>query len=295
MSSSILVVISALVLTLMQLPYGKTLQAQVSADTGTERQTELEKAIRAIKESYYTGNGESIDVDALAGVSLEDLVGSLDEESRIVDRKPSSLKFVRGLEEEGTIAKAELLEGDYNFIGYIKLKYFSRRTNRDFKNAMGDLGDMDGLIIDLRDNPGGFLESALDVLGNFVSRDKLLLTEVRKKGRTQYFSHARALPTLTKDIPIAILINGSTASSAEIVAATLRHHRDAVIIGQTSHGKGTIQEVIPLGAKKTLILTTGEYILADGSSLRDSGVVPDHPVEGEKEQLETAISILKGR
>ncbi|MCB7128389.1 MAG: hypothetical protein J3T61_02475, partial [Candidatus Brocadiales bacterium] len=271
----------------------KTVSAQVRSgnDNGKneQRAVEMEKAVRAIEESYYTGKGKEFDVTALKAGSLEDIVSSLDEESRIIDRKPSSLGFVRGLEEEGTIARAELLERDFNYIGYMRLKYFSRRTNRDFKNAMGNLGDMDGFILDLRDNPGGFLQSALDVLGNFISGGKLLLTEVRRKGSEQHFAHTRALPTLTEDIPIVVLINASTASSAEIVAATLRHYRDAVIVGQKSHGKGTIQDVIPLSAKKTLILTTGEYILADGSSFRDSGIVPDRLVEGEREQFETAV------
>ena len=79
------------------------------------------------------------------------------------------------------------------------------------------------------------------------------------------------------------------------MTATLRHYRGAVIVGQRSYAKGTIQEIIPLSAKKTLVLTTGEYILVDGSSLRDTGIVPDHLVEGKERQLETAVSILKDR
>ncbi|MFQ5863345.1 MAG: S41 family peptidase [Candidatus Brocadiales bacterium] len=253
---------------------------------------ELEKVIRTIKESYHTGNGKEVSVKALVDAALEGLVSSLDKESMLMDRKPSSLEFIRGLREEGSIAEARFLGKN---IGYIKIDFFGRRTGTDFKKALDDLEGMDGLIIDLRNNPGGVLQSALDVLGNLVPGGKLLLTEEHQKGRNQHFSQAETVPNLPTDLPIAVLINSSTASSAEIVAATLRHYRNALVVGQRSYAKGTIQEVIPLGARKTLILTTGEYILVDGSSLKGSGIAPDRLVKGKKEQLEAAVSLLKGR
>lgn len=274
--------------------YGRVLLVQGVAGAGTGRPAaELEKAVRAVRESYYYPV-DGRDVDALPKTSLEDLVNALDKDSGIVDRSPSSLEFVRGLRPEDSVAKAELIEKGLDYIGYIRIKFFGRRTGPDFKKRMGDLGDMSGLIIDLRDNPGGHLQGALEVLGSFVPAGGLLLTEVRRDGREQYFSHTKVLPTLTEDVPVVVLINSSTASSAEIVAATLRYYKNAVIVGQKSHAKGTVQKVIPLSANKTLLLTTGEYILVDGSSLKDTGIVPDHVVEGEKEQFDTALSLLTG-
>ncbi len=274
--------------------YADTPQAQGLTRTEARRSAELEKAVRAAKESYYPVGGKEVaDEDLERLSSLEELVGLLDKDSTVVDRSPSSLEFVRGLRPEDSVAKGEFYEEEE--IGYIKIRFFGRRTLPDFKRRMGDLGDMSGLIIDLRDNRGGRLRSALDVLSNLVPGGKLLLTEIGRKGQKQHHSRIQALPTLTEDIPIVVLINSSTASSAEIMAATLRYYNGAVIVGQPSHAKGTIQAVVPLSANKTLLLTSGEYILVDGSSLKDTGVVPDRPVEGEKEQLDTAISILKNR
>jgi C-terminal peptidase prc len=259
-----------------------------------ESAVELEKAVRAVRELYYTGSGEEVRVEAPGNVSLEGLVSLLDKESMLVDRNPSSLDYVRGLKEEGSVTDARFLEKN---IAYIKVNFFGRRTGVDFENTLNHLGEgkVSGLIIDLRDNPGGVLQSALDVLDYFVPGDRLLITEVHKNGRKQYFSQDKTQPALTNDLPIVVLINASTASSTEIVAATLRHYRGAVIVGQRSYAKGTIQEVIPLSAKKTLVLTTGEYTLVDGSSLKDTGIVPDYLVEGKERQLETAVSILTGR
>lgn len=276
----------------LQSPYADTSQALTK--TETRRLAELEKAVRAVKESYYPVGGKEVAAGDLEGVSsLEELVGLLDKDSAVVDRSPSSLEFVRGLRPEDSVAKGKFFEEDE--IGYMKIRFFGRRTLPDFKRRIGDLGDMSGLIIDLRDNRGGNLRGALDVLSNLVPSGKLLLTEIDLKGQKQHHSRIQALPTLTEDVPIVVLINNSTASSAEIMAATLRYYNGAVIVGETSHAKGTIQAVVPLSANKTLLLTSGEYILVDGSSLKDTGVVPDRPVAGEKEQLDTAISILRGR
>jgi len=282
------------ILTLGSSSYAEKSQPQEFTNTEMESAVELEKAVRAVRESYYTEDREAVTMEALGNASLEGLVSSLDKDSMLVDREPSSLDFVRGLREEGSITETRLLEKNS---AYIKINFFGRRTAVDFGNALNHLGDgkVSGLIIDLRDNPGGVLQSALDVLGYFVPGDRLLITEVHKNGRKQYFSQDKTQPALTNDLPIVVLINASTASSAEIVAATLRHYRGAVIVGQRSYAKGTIQEVIPLSEKKTLVLTTGEYILVDGSSLRDTGIVPDHLVEGKERQLETAVSILTGR
>lgn len=253
---------------------------------------ELEKTIRTIRESYYMGNGGEVSVEDLVDAALEGIVSVLDKESMLVSPKPSSMKFIRGLEEEGSIAEVRLLDEN---IGHIKIKFFGRRTGADFRKALGSLNNMNGLIIDLRDNPGGFLHSALDMVDSFVSEGKLLLTEVRRKGQKRHFSRTKVVSHLPAELPVAVLINASTASSAEIVAATLRHYRGAVVVGQRSHAKGTIQEVIPLSSKKTLVLTTGEYILADGSSFKDSGVVPDYPIADEKKQLEAAVSLLRDK
>ena len=304
-----------------------------TAQSLTERE-ELDKVLIHVKESYYG----TVDTEALVGSTLQEVLDSLDNDSRVVEGEMPSLDFVRGLEEEASIAEVRLITPE---IGYIKIGFFGRRTGAHFKKALETLGAValpnstslpldvggkgggespspfplppgegvvdgsppqadatsepriKGLLLDLRDNPGGHLQSALEVLNKFVPPGKVLLIEKTKGGEKPYLSEgipvgARCNVPL---LPIVILINNFTASSAEIVASTLRYHCGARVIGEKSKGKGTIQEVIPLGAR-TLILTIGEYLQPDGSSLRDKGVIPDLEVKGYEEQFHAARSLL---
>ncbi len=288
---------------------------------------ELNQALAHIKESYYG----TVDVGSLAGSSLQAVVDSLDKDSRLVEGEMPSLGFVRGLEGEASIAEARLITPN---TGYIKIGFFGRRTGVHFQKALETLGavarlnsaslpldaspfplppgedvvggsppeagttlepGIKGLLLDLRDNPGGHLKGALGVLELFLPSGRALLIEKTRGGERVYLSEggaagARYLPRVDA-IPIVILINGSTASSAEVVTATLRHHCRARVVGEKSKGKGTIQEVIPLGTR-VLILTVGEYLLPDGSSLKDEGIVPDLEVKGYEEQLRAALSLL---
>lgn len=198
------------------------------------------------------------------------------------------LDYVRGLVEPASDElEVKALEKD---ICYVRIKSFGRRTGTHFRKAVEDLKGVKGLILDLRDNPGGRLQSALEVIENFVPEGKPLLIQAEKRGKKTYLSRGKDLINL----PLAVLINASTASSAEIVAATLRHYSKAVIIGEKSLAKGTIQEVIPLGPKRTLVLTTGEYLLPDGSSIRGKGIIPDLVVKEADKQLDSAVTLLKG-
>ncbi|MFN3466390.1 MAG: S41 family peptidase [Candidatus Brocadiales bacterium] len=254
---------------------------------------ELNQALAYIKESYYG----TVDMSSLAGLSLQAVVDSLDKDSRLVEGGMPSLDFVRGLEGEASIAKVGLIAPE---MGYIKINFFGRRTGFHFHEALEVLGyrtgtrighkeGIKGLLLDLRDNPGGHLQSALEVLKHFVPPGKTLLVEKTRGGEKPYLLDVGS----ATEIPLIILINGSTASSAEIVAAALRDHSGARVVGERSKGKGTIQEVIPLGTR-TLILTVGEYLLPDGSSLRDKGVIPDMEVKGHEEQLQAALSLISG-
>ena len=227
------------------------------------------------------------------------MIDSLDKDSRVVKGGPPSMDFVRGLEEETSITEARLATAE---IAYVKIGFFGRRTGAHFQKALESLGcgsatspdvprvdvpRVKGILLDLRDNPGGHLQSALEVLRHFVPPGNILLIEKTRGSERPHLSDGGTPLRL----PIVILINGSTASSAEIVAATLRYHCGVRVVGEKSKGKGTIQEVIPLGTR-TLILTVGEYLLPDGSSLRDKGVTPDLEVKGYEEQFQSALSFL---
>jgi C-terminal processing protease CtpA/Prc len=268
-----------------------TAPTQCLAVEGESALQELNQALIHIKESYYG----VVDMEALVDSTLQAVLNSLDKDSRLEKGGHPTLNFVRGLEEETSIAETRLISPG---IGYIKIGFFGRRTAAHFQKALEGLGvplesGIKGLLLDLRDNPGGHLQSALEVLKKFVPPGKTLLIEKTRGGEKTHLSEGGAVGARCNvPLPIVILINGSTASSAEVVAAVLRHHCGAKVVGERSRAKGTIQEVIPLGTR-TLILTTGEYLLPDGSSLKDSGVLPDAEVNGYDEQLQVALSLFQ--
>ncbi len=247
---------------------------------------EMTQVLVRIKESYYG----TIDIESLVDSALLGVLKSLDKDSRIEKGEPPSLDFVRGLEEEASVVESRLINPT---MGYIKITFFGRRTGTHFQKALEVLktesGDrVEGLLIDLRDNPGGHLQSAIEVIKQFVPKGEPFLVERTRAGDRPYVSDGEPTP----QFPVVILINNSTASSAELVAATLRYICGTKVVGERSKGKGTIQEVIPLG-RRTLILTVGEYLLPDGSKLNDVGVTPDLEVRGYEAQLQTAVSTLK--
>ncbi|MGR3302639.1 MAG: S41 family peptidase [Candidatus Scalindua sp.] len=243
----------------------------------------VDKLIYKIKESYY----KDIDVSAMVGLSIEEIMASLDQYSSLKKIKPSSLDFIRGFERDETISDTRIINDN---IGYIKIKHFGRRTKEGFKKALANVKDIDlrGLIIDLRDNPGGSLEETLQIMELFIPEGRLLVT-VSSKGQTKYFSRNSEEFTC----PLVILINNNTASSAEIFASTLRYHKKATLVGTESYGKGTIQKVFPLNYNHTLVLTIGEFDLADGTTLQDSGIKPDYVIDGDDEQMAFAIELIE--
>jgi carboxyl-terminal processing protease len=169
------------------------------------------------------------------------------------------------------------LEGDD--VGFIRISQFSKQTTDGLKRAIADLttksGDkLKGFVIDLRNNPGGLLDQAIAVCDVFLEKGKIVSTRGRNAQEAQRFN---AHPgDLTKGKPIIVLINGGSASAAEIVAGALQDHRRATIVGTRSFGKGTVQNVIPLGSGDgALRLTTARYYTPSGRSIQAKGIAPD--------------------
>lgn len=243
----------------------------------------VEKLIYKIKESYY----KDIDVSEMVGLSIEEIMASLDQYSSLKKTKPSSLDFIRGFDRDVTISDTKIINDN---IGYIKIMHFGRRTKEGFKKAMMDVKEIDlrGLIIDIRDNPGGSLEEAIQIMEFFISEGDLLVT-VSSKGQTKYFSNTNEKFTH----PLVILINSNTASSAEIFAATLQYYKKATLVGINSYGKGTIQKTFPLDHNHTLVLTIGECYPADGTILQNSGIKPDYIIEDDEEQITFAAEFIE--
>jgi carboxyl-terminal processing protease len=167
-------------------------------------------------------------------------------------------------------------------IGYIRISSFSQPTEKELKKAMKkikkELGEkFIGLVLDLRNNPGGLLDQAIAVSDTFLEKGEIVSTRGRKKEDHQRF-HARP-GDLAEGKPIIVLINGGSASASEIVAGALQDHQRAIILGTKSFGKGSVQTIIPLKKKGAMRLTTSRYYTPSGRSIQEIGVDPDIIVE----------------
>ncbi|MCW8408406.1 S41 family peptidase [Legionella sp. PATHC035] len=168
--------------------------------------------------------------------------------------------------------------------GYIRLTQFQALTGKDMLQAIDRLkqqsgGDLKGLVLDLRNNPGGLLDSAIQVSDAFLGKDKSGKPEtiVSTKGRlpgSDFTALSKGIDVL-HNAPMVVLINNGSASAAEIVAGALKDNKRAVILGTTSFGKGSVQTVLPLDDKTGIKLTTALYYTPSGTSIQAKGIVPD--------------------
>lgn len=164
--------------------------------------------------------------------------------------------------------------------GYIRVAQFQNRTGRDVGDALKRLMDKEelkGLVLDLRNNPGGILGSSVDVAGLFLDGDLVVYTDGRLTNSDMRYS---ADPGDASDgTPIVVLINGGSASASEIVAGALQDHKRAVIMGTDSFGKGSVQTVMPISESRAVKLTTALYFTPGGRSIQAAGIAPDIIVE----------------
>jgi len=177
------------------------------------------------------------------------------------------------------------LEG-YPHLGYVRVTSFSERTADELRTAINTLleGGMQGLILDLRNNPGGLLQTAIEVCDMFIDKGRIVSTRGRK-GVVREVANAHAAGTFRQDFPLAMLVSRYSASASEIVAACLQDHHRAVIVGERTFGKGTVQNLIPLEqGRSALKLTIASYWRPSGKNIdrkkgdpedADWGVTPD--------------------
>lgn len=176
--------------------------------------------------------------------------------------------------------KSQLLEKGY---GYIRITQFQVNTGTEVKKALDRLKrengnqNLQGLVLDLRNNPGGVLQSAVSTVDQFVSKGLIVYTKGRMANSELRFYADEADPS--NNVPLVVLINNGSASAAEIVAGALQDLKRAVIMGTTSFGKGSVQTVLPINKKDALKLTTALYYTPNGRSIQAQGIVPDITVE----------------
>lgn len=180
--------------------------------------------------------------------------------------------------------KHDLLAPGY---GYLRISQFQAGTGKQVREALETLaatGELKGLVLDLRNNPGGVLQAAVDVADSFLESGLIVYTEGRLPDTDQSFSASST--TAAPDLPLVVLINDGSASAAEIVAGAIQDQRRGVVMGTESFGKGSVQQLIPLGDGEGLKLTTALYYTPSGRSIQAQGITPD--VEVVRGRLEIA-------
>jgi carboxyl-terminal processing protease len=171
--------------------------------------------------------------------------------------------------------------------GYLKIVSFQEKTSQEVQKALKKLrdeGKLQGLVLDLRNNPGGLLDQAVEVSNLFLNGGLIVYTEGRVESQKMRFEATSKKHS--EDYPIVALVNGGTASASEIVAGALQDHRRALILGTTTFGKGSVQTIIPLEGGAGLRLTTARYYTPKGRSIQAKGIEPDIVV---REALRTNV------
>jgi len=191
--------------------------------------------------------------------------------------------------------KSKQLDAGY---GYVRITQFQEHTAEKLVNALDKLyrdnnGQLKGLIMDLRNDPGGLLNAAVAVSAAFLPQNALVVytdgrtedSKMRLYASPEYYMRGgkedfiKKLPAGVKNVPMVVLVNGGSASASEIVAGALQDHKRAIIMGTQSFGKGSVQTILPLGNNTAIKLTTARYFTPNGRSIQAKGIVPDIQVE----------------
>ncbi|EMR12557.1 Carboxyl-terminal protease [Methylophaga lonarensis MPL] len=193
--------------------------------------------------------------------------------------QPIKIELVRDIIRVRSV-RHEMLEPGY---GYVRITTFQSPTGAALREAVNALkeennGSLKGLILDMRNNPGGVLDAAVEVSDAFINKGTIVYTEGRIADAKQRF-HAKP-GDLINGAPIVVLVNGGSASASEIVAGALQDHQRAVVIGSKTFGKGSVQTVMPLNNNTAVKLTTARYYTPSGRSIQAEGIAPDIEIDG---------------
>jgi carboxyl-terminal processing protease len=198
-------------------------------------------------------------------------------------KEPFDVSIMREVIQVQSIKSQELEPG----IGYIRIRQFQERTAPDLVAAVEKFdkgGLLAGLIVDVRNNPGGLLSAAVEVSEEFLGDGKLIVyTEGRVRNQNMRFTaHAKRAIT---EVPLVVLVNQGSASASEIVAGAIQDHGRGVVIGQQTFGKGSVQTIIPLADGSGLRLTTARYFTPKGRSIHGKGIAPDIVIDPPKDEV----------
>ena len=216
-------------------------------------------------------------------------------------KKALTFNIIRKIIEVQSV-KSDLLE---NNIGYIRLTSFNDNSSEQIKKKIKKLNrnkNLNAYILDLRNNPGGLLSQAIKISDFFLENGEIVSTKSRKKSENRKWFAKKG--DITEGKTLLVLINYGSASASEIVAGALKDHKRAIILGESSYGKGSVQSIIPLKNKGAIRLTIAKYYLPSGKSISEVGVKPDIEVNEDSDnfriktdtdnQLNYAIKLLNG-
>jgi carboxyl-terminal processing protease len=209
------------------------------------------------------------------------------------DPKPLQFTLARASVQVHSVSERVLEPG----IGYVKITHFSETTTPDLEAAIAKLkksssGKLRGLVLDLRNNPGGVLEAAVGVSDVFLDGG-LIVTANGRAPDAQFSMDAQPGDDLD-GAPLIVLVNGGSASASEIVAGALQDHHRARLVGSQTYGKGSVQTVMPLSDGHAIKLTTSRYFTPSGASIHKRGIKPDVAVEDEKDGDDRALHVALG-
>ncbi|HZD89109.1 MAG TPA: S41 family peptidase, partial [Pseudolabrys sp.] len=234
----------------------------------------------------------AVDGKTTRGVTLNNIV-------RILRGKPGSkvnITILRGAQKRFDVAITRAIISvqtvksklEPNDIGYVRITEFGGTTPGDFKKAIEGMkqkagGKLKGLVLDLRNDPGGLLTSAVAVAGDFLNDGTVVTIHGRHKVDDETYKADKNGQLITDGTPMVVLINGASASASEIVAGAMQDRSRATIMGTQSFGKGSVQTIIPLNGHGALRLTTALYYTPSGRSIQGKGITPDVVVEANKD------------
>jgi carboxyl-terminal processing protease len=226
-----------------------------------------------------------IDNDAVLGLTLQEAVekmrGPVNSNIKLMIRRGGADPF------EVTLTRAVIrvqsvrsrVEGE---LGYIRITSFTEQTESGVRNAIDRIRQqtgnrLKGIVLDMRNNPGGLLDQAISVSDIFLDKGEIVSTRGRRSDDAQRFN---AKPgDVLNGLPVVVLINGGSASASEIVAGALQDHRRGIVLGTKSFGKGSVQTIMPMGNQGAIRLTTARYYTPSGRSIQGQGIDPDIVVE----------------
>ena len=215
------------------------------------------------------------------------LKGEPGESLELTVRRPATQELLefemrREVIKQSSVKDARILDTDLTKpyrMGYARILQFSEPTARELADALDELEQegMDAFVLDLRNNPGGLLGSAIDVCGEFVDAGTVVLTTEGKpgSGEIKVYRTSAEKKRRERDYPLAILVNHASASGAEVVAGALQDLKRCIVVGQTTFGKGSVQSIIPIGEGKALRMTTAKYYTPSHRTIHENGVEPN--------------------